>query len=54
MFKIEAKAILKGLKIGWVSHFRQEEVKCDNVLVVETILIGGAADSRISELHLIH
>ncbi|MBA0858225.1 hypothetical protein Goshw_023115 [Gossypium schwendimanii] len=54
MFKIEIKAILEGLKIAWDSEFRQVEVECDNVLVVETILAGGAVNSRMSELRIIH
>ncbi|MBA0732548.1 hypothetical protein Gogos_016629, partial [Gossypium gossypioides] len=29
-------------------------MECDNSLVIETILAGGAANSKISELHLIH
>ncbi|MBA0712875.1 hypothetical protein Golax_011947 [Gossypium laxum] len=54
MFKIEIKAILESLKIAWDSEFRQVEVECDNVLVVETILAGGAVNSRMSELRIIH
>ncbi|KAG8484128.1 hypothetical protein CXB51_022942 [Gossypium anomalum] len=54
MFKIEVKAILEGLKIVWDFDFNQLEVECDKALVVETILAGGAANSRMSELCLIH
>ncbi|KAK5839197.1 hypothetical protein PVK06_007967 [Gossypium arboreum] len=54
IFKVEAKAILKGLNLAWDKGFRQLELECDNALLVETILVGGVADSNMTELRLIY
>ncbi|MBA0674705.1 hypothetical protein Goari_016286, partial [Gossypium aridum] len=39
---------------GFASIGGQVEVECNNSLVIETILAGGVANSKISELYLIH
>lgn len=44
VFSVEVRTILKCLKIAQDPDFRQLEVKCDNTLIVETILVGGEAD----------
>ncbi|MBA0682342.1 hypothetical protein Goari_024069, partial [Gossypium aridum] len=54
IFKVEARAIFKGLNLAWDKGFRQLELECDNALLVETILVGGAADSNLTELRLIY
>ncbi|MBA0550050.1 hypothetical protein Golob_021030 [Gossypium lobatum] len=54
IFKIKARALLKGLLISWRKGFRQLEVGCDNALLVELILAGRAADSHLTEMRLIH
>ncbi|MBA0732547.1 hypothetical protein Gogos_016629, partial [Gossypium gossypioides] len=50
--------VLRDHGARWICGFtmktRQVEMECDNSLVIETILAGGAANSKISELHLIH
>ncbi|MBA0613425.1 hypothetical protein Godav_013864 [Gossypium davidsonii] len=54
IFKVEARAIFKGLILARDKGFRQLELECDNALLVETILVGGAADSNLIELRLIY
>ncbi|KAK5834266.1 hypothetical protein PVK06_018143 [Gossypium arboreum] len=54
IFRIEARVVLEGLCIAWERGFRQINVECDHVLLVETILVGGAASSRMVELKFIH
>ncbi|KAG8472239.1 hypothetical protein CXB51_034466 [Gossypium anomalum] len=54
IFKIEARALLKGLQIAWKVGIMQIELECDNVILVELILVGNAANNNISELRLIH
>ncbi|MBA0712820.1 hypothetical protein Golax_011895, partial [Gossypium laxum] len=38
-FKIEAKAILEGLRLAWEKALRQIELECDNAFLVESLLI---------------
>ncbi|MBA0815577.1 hypothetical protein Gohar_000340 [Gossypium harknessii] len=52
IFRIEARAILEGLPIAWEKGFRQVELECDNAFLVETLLAGGPASSRLVELRL--
>lgn len=54
IFKVEARAILECLNFARDKGFRQLEFECDNALLVETILDGGAADSNMTELRLIY
>ncbi|MBA0808869.1 hypothetical protein Gohar_024573, partial [Gossypium harknessii] len=54
IFKVESRALLEGLIIAWETGCRQLELECDNALLVEKLLVGGAANSRIPELRLIH
>ncbi|XP_017632474.1 uncharacterized protein LOC108474958 [Gossypium arboreum] len=54
IFKIEARAIIEGLHLAWKKEIWQLEIECDNALLLETIVAGGAADSKMLELHFIH
>ncbi|MBA0665115.1 hypothetical protein Goklo_005024 [Gossypium klotzschianum] len=54
IFKIEVRALLEGLLISWRIGYQQLEVECDNALLVELILAGGAVDSHLTEMCLIH
>ncbi|MBA0613565.1 hypothetical protein Godav_013970, partial [Gossypium davidsonii] len=36
-FQIEARAIIKGLKLVWPKGFKQAEVNCDNAMLIDTI-----------------
>lgn len=52
IFKIEAWAMLEGLRIAWDKGFTQIELECDNALLVELLLAGWHADNRLVELSL--
>ncbi|MBA0590574.1 hypothetical protein Gorai_019274 [Gossypium raimondii] len=39
IFKVEARAILKGLIMAWEKGFRHIEVECDNALLVGEIIV---------------
>lgn len=54
IFKIETKAISESLKIARDFEFKRVEAQCDNAIVIEMILAGHAANSKLSELQLIH
>ncbi|MBA0757596.1 hypothetical protein Gotri_020683 [Gossypium trilobum] len=54
IFKVEARVVLEGLCVAWGKGLRQVEVKCDNALLVESLLDGGSVNSRMAELRLIH
>ncbi|MBA0642258.1 hypothetical protein Goklo_026681 [Gossypium klotzschianum] len=41
--KVEAKAILEGLKLVWDRGFRQVELECDNAMLIEFIRNGWAS-----------
>ncbi|MBA0791408.1 hypothetical protein Gohar_015987 [Gossypium harknessii] len=49
IFRTIARAILEALIIAWENGFRQLDLECDNALLVETLLAGGAANSRMVE-----
>ncbi|MFQ6625417.1 hypothetical protein Gotur_026630 [Gossypium turneri] len=53
IFRIEARAMLEGLRIAWDMGFRQIELKCDNALLLELLLAGWHTDSRLVELRLV-
>ncbi|KAK5795439.1 hypothetical protein PVK06_036705 [Gossypium arboreum] len=54
IFSIEAKIVLEGLKLAWNRDFRQVELECDIVLLVDVLRNGLAAISSIAEIRLIH
>ncbi|MBA0691236.1 hypothetical protein Goari_008875, partial [Gossypium aridum] len=54
IFQIEARVILKGLKLGWIKGFVQVEVESDNAVLIDTIISGFAANSNTIEVRLIH
>ncbi|MBA0795705.1 hypothetical protein Gohar_006547 [Gossypium harknessii] len=54
MFQVEARAVLKGLHLAWDKGFQKLKFECDNTLLIEIILATCAADSRLTELRLIH
>ncbi|MBA0849030.1 hypothetical protein Goshw_010201 [Gossypium schwendimanii] len=37
IFRVEAKAMLEGLKLAWERGFRQVEVETDNALLLEIL-----------------
>ncbi|KAA3458399.1 protection of telomeres protein 1b-like isoform X1 [Gossypium australe] len=49
IFKVEARAILKGLQIAWEAGYRHLELECNNAMVVELILVGEVAVNRMTE-----
>ncbi|MFQ6622119.1 hypothetical protein Gotur_003182 [Gossypium turneri] len=51
---VEVKAMLEGIHLAWNKGFQKLELECDNALLVEIILAGGAANSKLMELRLIH
>ncbi|KAK5834348.1 hypothetical protein PVK06_018225 [Gossypium arboreum] len=54
IFKVEARAVLQGLQIAWENRYIKHELECNNALLVELILAGGIANSKLGELRLIH
>ncbi|KAH1090172.1 hypothetical protein J1N35_017429 [Gossypium stocksii] len=50
IFKIETRSVLEGLCVAWEKNFRKIELECDNTLLVESLLAGGAANSKLTEL----
>ncbi|MBA0584964.1 hypothetical protein Gorai_015757 [Gossypium raimondii] len=53
VFRTEVRAILEGLNLASTFGFRQLELECDNVLVVENILVDGVGANMLFELRLI-
>ncbi|KAH1080642.1 hypothetical protein J1N35_020403 [Gossypium stocksii] len=41
------RVVLKDLRLVWDKGFWQLELKCDNTLLVETILVGGSIDIAV-------
>lgn len=41
VFRVEARAMLKGLYLAWDKGFRKVGVECDNALLVELLSFGG-------------
>ncbi|KAG8480229.1 hypothetical protein CXB51_024845 [Gossypium anomalum] len=54
IFQVEERAMLKGLHLAWNKGFRKLELECDNALLIEIIIAGGAVNSRLTKLRLIH
>lgn len=42
VFKVETRAMLEGLFLAWDKGFWKVGVECDNALLVELLLPGGA------------
>lgn len=53
-FKWKQGQYLMGFALAWDKGFQKLDLECDNALLIEIILVGGAADSRQIELRLIH
>ncbi|MBA0664905.1 hypothetical protein Goklo_004846, partial [Gossypium klotzschianum] len=51
---IEAQAIVKGMKLAWLKGYKQVEINCDNVMLIDTICNGFASIRNIAEVWLIH
>ncbi|MBA0599950.1 hypothetical protein Gorai_006150 [Gossypium raimondii] len=49
IFKIEARAILEGLRLAWEKEIRQLKIECDNALLMERIVASRAVDSKMLE-----
>ncbi|MBA0665362.1 hypothetical protein Goklo_005223, partial [Gossypium klotzschianum] len=54
IFSIEANVVLEGLKLAWNRGFRQAELECDNVLLVDVLRNGLATISSIGEIKFRH
>ncbi|MBA0847816.1 hypothetical protein Goshw_023937 [Gossypium schwendimanii] len=54
IFRIEAQAIVEGMKLAWLKGYKQVEINCDNVMLIDTICNGFASISNIAEVQLIH
>lgn len=53
-FKVEVRALLKGLNIAWNKGFRKVVVEYDNALLVDLIISDGGANSSLVEVCLLH
>ncbi|XP_012481099.1 uncharacterized protein LOC105795995 [Gossypium raimondii] len=51
---VEGREMLEGFCLASDKRFRKLELECDNGLLVETIIAGGAVDRRITTLRLLH
>ncbi|MFQ6639299.1 hypothetical protein Gotur_016569 [Gossypium turneri] len=54
IFKIEARALLEGLKFVWAKEYRKVEIESDNLLLITVIQNGLAANNNYSEVRLIY
>lgn len=54
IFNIEIRFVLEELCVVWEKYFRQIKLGCDNVFLVKSLLIGGAAYNKLAELQLRH
>ncbi|MBA0758181.1 hypothetical protein Gotri_021202 [Gossypium trilobum] len=54
IFRIEARAIVEGMKLAWLKGYKQVEINCGNVMLIDTICNGFASISNIAEVRLIH
>ncbi|KAK5786085.1 hypothetical protein PVK06_040712 [Gossypium arboreum] len=54
IFQVEARAIVEGMKLAWMKGYKQVEINCDNVLLIDTICNGFASISNIEEVWSIH
>ncbi|MBA0716316.1 hypothetical protein Golax_015156, partial [Gossypium laxum] len=52
--KVEARAMLEGLKIAWVCGFRRVEVESDNVLLVDILRNGLTGTKSVVKVRMIH
>ncbi|KAK5838557.1 hypothetical protein PVK06_007288 [Gossypium arboreum] len=50
IFRVEAHAMLEGLRIARDRGNRQLEIECDNALLVECLLMGCTINSSLAEL----
>ncbi|MBA0696658.1 hypothetical protein Goari_003192 [Gossypium aridum] len=54
IFKIEARAIVEGMKLAWLKGFKQVEINYDNAMLIDTICNRFASISNIAEVRIIH
>lgn len=54
VFRVKTRVILEGLHIAWEKGYRQLEIECDNVLLVESFFAGNTANNDVVELRLIN
>lgn len=45
--RVEARAVVEGLKLAWIRGFKQVEVNYDNALLISTICNGFALVSEV-------
>ncbi|MBA0691356.1 hypothetical protein Goari_008986 [Gossypium aridum] len=53
IFKIEARALLEGLKFVWAKGYRKVEIESDDSLLITVIQNGLAANNNYNEVRLI-
>lgn len=53
VFQIKTKVVVEGLNLAWQEGYKQVEVNCDNVLLIDIICNGFATDSNIREVRII-
>ncbi|KAH1037898.1 hypothetical protein J1N35_039641 [Gossypium stocksii] len=51
--KVETRTILEGLQIVWEAGYRHWDLKCDNVMVVKSILVGEIVVNRMTKLRMV-
>ncbi|MBA0565599.1 hypothetical protein Golob_010465, partial [Gossypium lobatum] len=49
IFRIEARALLEGLKFVWAKGYRKVEIESDNSLLITVIQNGLATNNNYSE-----
>ncbi|KAK5795335.1 hypothetical protein PVK06_036597 [Gossypium arboreum] len=54
IFRTEVQVIVEGMKRAWLKGYKQVEINCDNVMLIDTICNGFASISNIAEVWLIH
>ncbi|KAK5794492.1 hypothetical protein PVK06_035723 [Gossypium arboreum] len=50
IFKIEAGAIVEGMKLAWLKGFKQVEINCDKAMLINTIRNEFALISNIAKV----
>ncbi|KAK5774997.1 hypothetical protein PVK06_042863 [Gossypium arboreum] len=50
IFRIELRAIVEWMKLAWLEGYKQVEINCDNVMLIDTICNGFASISNITKV----
>lgn len=54
ILQVEAKNCTRSLKLAWDRGFRQIELECDDVMLIEFIWNGWVSVSNVNEIRSIH